>query len=93
MDYPKKNRSLKELMADPEHFYVKRVGIKTSSIMRTRASFPQWSLRFKVGYLKSIFSDRDIYNLVEVLGTLVGLSDCRTKRGGRFEIISPEKNW
>lgn len=91
LDFPGKDRPLDQIMEDENHFYVTRVGIKTSSIMRTRASFPEWSLKFKVCYLKDIFSERDIYNLVEVLGYLVGLSDCRTKMGGRFDILSPAK--
>lgn len=92
LDFPGKERPLNEIMEDEDHFYVTRVGIKTSSIMRTRASFPEWALKFKVCYLKDIFSERDIYNLVEVLGYLVGLSDCRTKMGGRFDILAPSKS-
>lgn len=91
LDFPGKERPIQEIMEDENHFYVTRVGIKTSSIMRTRASFPVWSLRFRVCYLKEIFGERDIFNLVEVLGNFVGLSDCRTKMGGRFDILSPVK--
>ena len=89
LDFPGNDRTIEELRRDPRHIHVCRVGINgTKSIMRTRAVFPDWGLTFRVWHLKEIFSATDVHGLVDTLGRIVGLSDDRAIRGGRFEIVS-----
>ena len=88
--FPGNDRTIEEIMQDPKHFWTCRVGINgKSSIMRTRPCFPEWSLKFKICYKTEIFSEHVVINMMRVLGTIVGLSDCRAKRGGRFDVVSP----
>lgn len=86
LDFPGKNRSIDELMADPEHFLVSRVGMNGKTVMACRPCFPTWSLTYRVRYYPNIFNARDIVEFTETLGDLIGLSDDRAIRGGRFEI-------
>ena len=86
--FPGRERSLEEIRSDPQHFLMSRVGVNSGTVMRARPTFPTWSLKFTVGFLRSVFNARDVHDIVETLGTLVGLSDDRKKQGGRFKILS-----
>lgn len=54
---------------------------------RTRPIFREWKLIYVVTYRTSLFNHDGIIVMTELLGSDVGLSDNRTKMGGRFRII------
>jgi hypothetical protein len=88
LDFPGKERSIDALMQDEDHFLVSRVGVNGKTIVTARPTFPQWSLTYRVRYFPTIFNEREVIEFTETLGSLIGLSDDRAIRGGRFEIES-----
>lgn len=88
LEFPGNNRSIDMIMGDEEHFLVSRVGVNGKTIMTSRPSFPRWSLTYKIRYYPNVFNEREVVEFTEVLGSLIGLSDDRAIRGGRFEIES-----
>jgi len=64
----------------------RRVGLKGSSIQRTRPIFRNWSLKFVANYLDEVLTKDQVVNATTVAGRLVGICDY-TPRFGRFEIV------
>lgn len=88
LDFPGKERSIAEIIADPKHVKSSRVVVNGGTVVRTRPVFRSWALKFEVNYLKSEFDPRTIVEITMTLGSIIGLSDDRHKGGGRFEILS-----
>jgi hypothetical protein len=87
LGFPGKERSVEEIMADEKHFLMSRVGVNGKTIMTARPCFPEWKLSYKIRYYKEVFNFREVYDFTQTLGDLIGLSDDRAIRGGRFEIL------
>lgn len=83
-DGPKDLDSLKK---DPRFRITTGVKVQRARIMRTRPYFPNWSLQFTVTYDPSLLDERQVTQIVEILGSKVGLSDFRPKYG-RFKVVS-----
>jgi hypothetical protein len=68
-----------------EDFFDSRgVGIKTSTIMRTRPRFNKWWIEFDIIVDDAVFNIDDIVNILSIAGSKIGLSDYRP-RYGTFE--------
>lgn len=90
LGFPGSDRSLAELAEDDNHRLTCRVGVNGSTVVRTRAVFPEWWLNFTITYMTEIFNEADVVGIVRVLGRFVGLSDDRMKHGGRFKVLNPD---
>jgi hypothetical protein len=83
-------KAIEKLKADPN--FRLRVGVVNPStrsrVMRTRPIFRTWSLKFELLFRPDIVDRKTIDEVVKILGANVGLSDDRSKMGGRFEVVS-----
>lgn len=72
--------------------FVSRMGVRIEKnrVQRTRPIFPEWELRFEVGYLADVCSKAHVSNWVQIAGRLIGLSDYRPDYG-RFVVLSEEE--
>lgn len=67
-----------------------RRGVKlggTTTVIRTRPIFRNWSLKFTVSYLPSLLNKKQIADFVGTAGQIIGLGDFVPKFG-RFEIAA-----
>lgn len=82
-------KSVEGLKKDPE--FRSRVGIVNPSTggrsMRVRPVFRIWELKFEMTYNPGIIGRDMVVELLKILGSQIGLSDDRTKMGGRFEVV------
>lgn len=76
---------IEDLFHDPEYADVRRVKVKTSTVMRTRPIFHEWKLDVTVKYLPNMVNESQVLDSLEYAGTYVGLSDNRPKYG-RFTV-------
>jgi hypothetical protein len=78
-------KTIGELFRDPQYRDTRAVRVKTSTVMRSRPIFHDWSLQIRVSYLKSVVNKAQIDQAVEIAGVRIGLSDHRPKYG-RFTV-------
>lgn len=87
-------KDLEKLKADP-NFRLK-MSVKNPStgsrVMRTRPVFKIWELRFQIHFRPDMIDPKSLVDIVKILGSNVGLSDDRTRMGGRFEVLAAEMN-
>lgn len=56
----------------------------TTSDIRFRGEFPEWSATLRIRYLASAISAEQLVNLFELAGFSVGVGEWRTEKGGHF---------
>lgn len=70
---------------DANYKDIRRVGNQQNSVMRCRPMFPNWSIRVPVLLEPSILDRRDLIELADRAGRMIGLGDYRP-RFGRFTV-------
>lgn len=61
------------------------VKVGQSMVIRTRATWSEWSLKFQVGFDPEVLNEDDVINYIDRAGKYVGLGDYRP-RYGRFTV-------
>ena len=79
-DGPKK---ISKLEQDKRFVLRSAVRVQTSTVMRTRPQFPQWSVTFDLDYFDDILNAGQIVTTLPIAGRMIGLMDYRP-RYGRF---------
>lgn len=74
-----------ELWEDGRFSDIRGVVVGKARVMRTRAMFRAWSLKFDVSFLPGVVSARDVRDWLATAGQIVGLLDGRPKFG-RFVV-------
>jgi hypothetical protein len=85
LEFPDKDKDVKQLWDSGTYTYRCDVKIGTSSVMRTRPKFDTWSTEFTVTFDTRIVNEKDVVKAAEDAGALSGVGDWRP-RYGRFEI-------
>lgn len=80
-------QNLTKRKLDNECRLVVRARVGTSSVMRTRPIFKDWSLEFEVNFMADEVDETDIDQAVETAGRLICLSDWRP-RYGHFNVVA-----
>lgn len=70
---------------DANYKDIRRVGNQQNSIMRCRPMFPSWSIKVPILLEPSILDRRDLLELADRAGRMIGLGDYRP-RFGRFTV-------
>jgi len=73
--------NINELMKLHRYSYRKRVGLRGSSVMRTRPIFRQWSLDLDIEHDSTIIDADKIDTALTTAGHVIGLSDWRPDTG------------
>jgi hypothetical protein len=82
-------KTAKELWEDGRYLDYRRVGLRGSSVMRSRPIFRKWTLPVELLVDTTILEVQDVITALEACGRLVGLGDF-TPRYGRFMV---ETEW
>ena len=80
-------KNIDELWASGKFVHRCSVRVTTNRVMRTRAIFRNWSLKFSVSFNPEVLDESNVTEAVETAGSLVGLADYRP-RFGRFNIAA-----
>lgn len=78
-------KTIEQIFRDLRYRDTRRVRVQTSTVMRTRPIFNEWSLKIRVQYLEGVINHSQLQQAMEIAGTMIGLSDFRPKYG-RFTI-------
>lgn len=77
---------LKKLWENEEFRLTAKVRVGTSSVMRTRPKFDNWSLEFNAEIDDTLINEGDLNEILKIGGKQIGLGDWRP-RFGRFEVL------
>ena len=84
LEYPGPD-DIDDLWEDGGYLLRSKVKVKTSSIMRSRPIFREWSTVFTVVYDAQMLDRKDVERWISVSGDIVGVGDWRP-RYGRFTV-------
>jgi len=78
-------KNIDELFTSGKFIHRCSVRVQANRVMRTRAIFRNWELKFNVNYAPDMIDESELVDAVETAGAVVGLADYRP-RFGRFVI-------
>ena len=71
---------------------VRCADINRTPDIRTRAIFPQWACKVRIGYVIPLLREKAVANLLAAAGIMCGIGDWRQQKGsgsyGMFELVS-----
>lgn len=77
-----------KMFKNKDFVFTKPVKIGTNKIMRTRARFKEWEIKFTLQYMPEVFSMNELVDIIREGGVCCGMFDWRPKYG-RFRVLSP----
>lgn len=70
---------------------VRQSGMTRTPDVRTRAAFRTWACRIKISYVANLIIERQVANLLNAAGTIIGIGDNRPEKGadsfGKWEVV------
>lgn len=78
-------KTVDELWEDKRFVDVRKVRIQQNSVMRTRPIFRAWGCTIKVDYLPEQLNRSQVIQIMETVGTTIGICDY-TPKFGRFVV-------
>lgn len=79
-------RTLDGLRADPRFRDLRGARVQQNRVMRCRPKFVDWSLRFTIHYLPDLLDEKQVFEILHVVGRVIGIGDF-TPKYGRFTVV------
>jgi hypothetical protein len=78
-------RDPQELLKDPRFRLSTGVRVQRNRVIRTRPRFEDWWAEIEIKFMPSLLNEREVRDIAELVGQVVGLGDWRP-RFGRFAV-------